>query len=86
MHTQVSSCPSCNRHWSQAHALRECPGSTSARTDGNLDLNIAISRLTPGPVWELRRTFQLLLTIPNQPALMARRWSGQWDQATTGAL
>ena len=27
-----------------------------------------------------------LLTLPNQPSLMARRWSGQWDQGAIDAL
>ena len=35
---------------------------------------------------ELGRKFQLLLTIPHQPPLMARRWSGQWDQVAIDAL
>ena len=35
---------------------------------------------------ELGRKFQLLLTTPNQPFLLARRWSGQWDQEAIDAL
>ena len=35
---------------------------------------------------ELGRKFQLLLTLPNQPSLTARRWSGQWDQVAIDAL
>ena len=34
----------------------------------------------------LGRKFQLLLNIPNQPSLMARRWSGQWDREAIDAL
>ena len=83
---QVSACPICRRHWDQAHVLCECPSSTGARSAGSLDLAIAISRLAPGPMQELGRKFQLLLNTPNQHALMARRWSGQWDQAAIGAL
>ena len=35
---------------------------------------------------ELGRKFQFLLTLPNQPSLMARRWSGQWDKEAIDAL
>ena len=83
---QVSTCPICRRHWDQAHVLCECPCTSGARSAGSLDLSIAISRLAPGPMQELGRKFQRLLIIPNQPSLMARRWSGQWDQAAIGAL
>ena len=83
---QVSSCPNCRRFWSQAHVLCECPGSTHARSGGHLDLTIAISHLTPGPMQELGRHFQSLLIIPNQPALMANRSSGQWDPAAIASL
>ena len=83
---QISACPICRRHWTQAHVLCECPSSTGARSAGSLDLTIAISHLTPGPMRDLGRKFQLLLTIPNQPSLMSRRWSGQWDQAAIDAL
>ena len=72
---QVSACPICQRHWTHAHVLCECPGSTSARAAGTLDLTIAISHLTPGPMLALGRKLQLLLTTPNQPSLMARHWS-----------
>ena len=68
---QVSACPI----WTQAHVLCECPGSASARAAGTLDLTIAISHLTPGPMLALGRKLQLLLTTPNQPSLMARHWS-----------
>ena len=34
----------------------------------------------------LGRKFQALLTIPNQPDLMARRWAGQWDTTAIEAL
>ena len=86
MDPQVSACPICHRHWDQAHVLSECPSSTGARSAGSLDITIAISHLTPGPMLELGRKFQLLLTIPTQPSLMARRWSGQWDQVAIDAL
>ena len=83
---QVSACPICHRFWSQAHVLCDCPGTSSARSGGTLDLAIAISRLPPGPMLELGRKFQTLLIIPNHPTLMARRWAGQWDQAAITAL
>ena len=83
---QVSACPICHRFWSQAHVLCDCPGTSSARSGGTLDLTIAINRLPPGPMLELGRKFQTLLIIPNHPTLMARRWAGQWDQAAITAL
>ena len=83
---QVSACPICRRHWTQAHVLCDCPCTTSARTAGSLDLTVTISRLNPSPMWELDRKFQLLLTIPSRPSLMARQWSVQWDQAAIGDL
>ena len=83
---QVSACPICHRFWSQAHVLCNCPGTTSARTEGSLDLTIALNRLPPGPMLELGRKFKTLLIIPNQPDLMARRWAGQWDHTAIEAL
>ena len=83
---QVSACPICHRFWSQAHVLCSCPGTTSARTEGSLDLTIAINQLPPGPMLELGRKFKSLLIIPNQPDLMARRWAGQWDHTAIEAL
>ena len=83
---QVSACPICHRFWSQAHVLCDCPSTTSARTEGSLDLTITINRLPPGPMLELGRKFKSLLLIPNQPDLMARRWSGPWDPAAIEAL
>ena len=83
---QVSSCPICHRHWDQSHVLCECPSSAGARAAGSLDFTIALSHLSPGPMLALGRKFQLLLNIPNQPSLMARRWSGQWDQGAIAAL
>ena len=83
---QVSACPICHRFWSQAHVLCECPGTTAAREDGSLDLTLAVNRLPPGPMLDLGRQFQMLLTIPNHPTLMARRWSGQWDHAAIRVL
>ena len=83
---QVSVCPICTRFWSQAHVLRDCPGTSDARLGGSLDLNITVSRLPPGPMLELGRQFQLLLTTFNQPTLMANRWAGQWDQAAIRSL
>ena len=47
---------------------------------------MAIGRLPPGPMQELGHRLQRLLTIPNQPSLMARRWAGQWDDAAIEAL
>ena len=35
---------------------------------------------------ELGRKFQALLSEFNQPLLMARRWSGQWDWAAIASL
>ena len=70
---KASECAICHRYWSQAHVLCDCPGTTSARTEGALDLTIAVIRLSPGSMLDLGRKFQVLLTIPNQPALMARR-------------
>ena len=49
------------------------------RTGGSLDL-------TPGPMLELGRKFQSLLSTYNQPTLMARRWAGQWDHAAIRSL
>ena len=79
-------CPICHSFWSQAHVLCNCPGTTSARTEGSLDLTIAIHRLPPGPMVELGLKFKSLLIIPNQPDLMARRWAGQWDHPAIEAL
>ena len=83
---QVSACPICHRHWTQAHVLCDCPSTSGARASGSLDLTVAISRLPAGPMQELGHQLQRLLTIPNQPSLMARRWSGQWDHAAIAAL
>ena len=83
---QVSACSICHRYWTQAHVLCECPSTTDARMEGSLDLNLTVSRLPPGPMLDLGRKFQLLLTIFNQPTLMARRWAGQWDQAAILSL
>ena len=83
---QVSACPICHRFWSQAHVLCECPSTSGSRSGGVSDLTIAVSRVPPGPMLDLGRKFQLLLTIYNQPTLMARRWAGQWDQAAITSL
>ena len=83
---QVSACPICHRFWSQTHVLCNCPGTSSARSSGTLDLTIAINRFPPGPMMDLGRKFNALLNIPNQPDLMARRWAGQWDPAAIEAL
>ena len=77
---QVSACPICHRFWTQAHVLCGCPSTTDARMEGSLDLNLTVSRLPPGPMLDLGRKFQLLLSSFKQPTLMARRWAGQWDQ------
>ena len=83
---QVSACPICHTFWSQAHVLCECPRTTDARGEGSLDLTLAVNRFPPGPMLDLGRQFHTLLTLPNQPTLMARRWSGQWDQEAIRAL
>ena len=83
---QVSACPICHRFWSQAHVLGDCPSTADARTGGSLDLTLAVSRLPPGPMLELDRKFQSLLSTYNQPTLMARRWAGQWDQVAIRSL
>ena len=83
---QVSACPICHRHWTQAHVLCDCPSTSGARGAGILDLTVAISHLPVGPMLELGRHLQGLLLIPNQPSLMARRWSGQWDQVAICSL
>ena len=83
---QVSACPICRRLWDQAHVLGDCPSTSGARAAGSLDLTVAIGRLPAGPMQELGRHFHRLLTIPNQPSLMARRWAGQWDHAAIAAL
>ena len=83
---QVSACPICHRYWSQAHVLCECAGSTGPRWGGQLDLTIAINHLPPGPMLDLGRQFQVLLSDHNQPFLLARRWSGHWDQAALRSL
>ena len=49
------------------------PANTGYGSPGSLDLNLAVSRLPPGPMLELGRKFQLLLSSFNQPTLMARR-------------
>ena len=54
--------------------------------EGSSDLNLTVSRLPPGPMMDLGRKFQLLLSTFNQPTLMARRWAGQWDQAAIHSL
>ena len=59
---QVSACPICHRFWSQEHVLCGCPSSTDARLGGSLDLAITISRLNPGPMLDLGRHFQSLLS------------------------
>ena len=84
--TGKCACPICHRFWSQAHVLCECPSTTNARGEGSLDLTLAVNRLPPGPMLDLGHQFQTLLTIPNQPTLMARRWSGQFDQTAISAL
>ena len=64
----------------------DCPSTTETRTEGSLDLNLTVSRLPRGPMLELGRKFQLLLSTFNQPDLRARRWAGQWDQAAIHSL
>ena len=59
---KVSACPLCHRYWSQAHVLCECSGFTGPRWGGQLDLTIAISQLPPGPMLDLGRQFQTLLS------------------------
>ena len=82
----MSACPICHRFWSQEHVLCGCPSTTDARLGGSLDLAITVSRLTPGPMWDLGRHFQSLLLVPNQPNLMARRRAGQWDPGAIASL
>ena len=43
-------------------------------------------RLTPGLMFDLGRQFQSLLSVHNQPILMTRRWSGQWDPGAIASL
>ena len=81
-----SACPICYRFWSQEHMLRDCPSTTEAQLGGSLDLNITVSVLPPGPMLELGRQFQLLLSTFNQPTLLARRWARQWDQAAISSF
>ena len=38
---QVSACPISHRYWTQAHVLCECPGTSSARMGGLLEITIA---------------------------------------------
>ena len=83
---QVNNCPICHRFWSQAYVLCECPSTTSARLRGSLDFTIAISHLPAGPMLDLGRPFQTLLSEHNQPILLARRWSGHWDTVAMGLL
>ena len=83
---KASACPICHRYWSQAHVLCECSGSTGPRWEGQLDLTIAISHLPKGPMLDLGRQFQTLLSEHNQPFLLARRWSGHWDQGALRSL
>ena len=83
---QVSACPICRRHWTQAHVLCDCPSSAGARMEGSFDLNLTVNRLPPGPMMELGRKFQQLLSTFNQPDVMARRWAGQWDQTAIHSL
>ena len=68
------------------HVLCECSGSTGPRWGGQLDLTIAINHLPPGPMLDLGRQFQTLLSEHNQPFLLARRWSGHWEQAAIRSL
>ena len=65
--------------------LCDCPGTTVARMEGSPDLNLTVSRLPPGPMLELGRKFQMLLSF-NQPTLMALRWSGSWDKVAIRVL
>ena len=83
---KVSACPICHRYWSQAHVLCECSGSTGPRWGGHLDITIAISHLPPGPMLDLGRQFQTLLSEHNQPSMLARRWAGHWDQGALRSL
>ena len=48
-----------------------------------MDLTIAISHL---PLLDLGRQLQTLLSEHNQPFLLARRWSGHWDQEALRSL
>ena len=41
---------------------------------------------TPGPMLDLGRQFQTLLSEHNQPLLLARRWSGHWDPVVLESL
>ena len=63
---QSSACSICNRFWSQAHVLCDCPG---ARIGGSLDPTLTVNRLSPGPMFELGRKFHKLLSAFNQPTL-----------------
>ena len=83
---QVITCPICHRFWNQAHVLCDCPSTSGARAAASLDLTVAIGRLPSGPMQELGRHLQRLLSIPSQPSLIARRWAGQWDHAAIEAL
>ena len=83
---QVSACPICRRHWTQAHVLCNCPSTAGARMEGSFDLNLTVSRLPPGPMRALGRKFQLLLSSFNQPTLLARRWAEQRDHTAIHSL
>ena len=58
----VNACPICNRFWSQAHLFGDCSSTTDARTGGSPDLTLAVSLLPTGPMLELGRKFQVLLS------------------------
>ena len=81
---QVSACPICHRFWSQCYATARAPlrrGWVAHWTSTSLSVDPP-----PGPMLELGRQFQLLLSTFNQPSIMARRWAGQCDQAAIRSL
>ena len=83
---QESACPICHRFWSQAHVLCDCPGITDARLEGQFNLSIALSHIPPGPMLDLGRQFQTILSEHNQPQQLAGRWSGHWDPVALESL
>ena len=83
---QVSACPIYHQFWSQAHVFCECPSTTDARLEGQLDLTIALGHLPLGPTHDLGHQFRTLLSDHNHPQLLARRWAGHWDMTALGSL
>ena len=64
---QVSAYPICNRPWTLAHVLCECPSTSSARAAGSVDLTVALSRLPWALCWSWAAKSNVSSSYPSGP-------------------